>query len=385
MLLLSDTNSILLLVSIGGILLACSAGLFLTSAKRSMPPDDFFAYPPPSTEPSNPPRGGPPRQEGSAAASFPGIPDMSMDKTLVESGDSDLDVNFHEAKTMIEENGPGSASAQGDFQDNATLIDDGLRAPEAKKTEELDAFSGASVHEAKTMIDERPWPGDSGIAPGQTSGEQSISECKTMLDDGSPEPKQPESAAGGKAPSINECKTLIDDGTGDFSHFGDSGVDESFYDGKTMIGDSNSAKPVFSAGLPPIPVIGSSTTDVIGVLATATCQEDEATAVMENRSLEKLACLFIMNGNFAGKVFKINPDGTSIGSGENCAVILNHKGVPPLKAQLCFDAGRWLITDVAKGSEAKLLTGGRAVSRTYLADGTVIRIGEVDMMFRVIC
>lgn len=230
--LLSESTSILFLVILGAVLLACSAGLFLKSNKRSTPPKKFFAVPPPDTGSSETRKNPENRQENAFGSSSPEsaappVHDIQMDKTMINSGEADLLEDFHDAKTMIDDISPSS---------------------------------------------------DAGF-----------------------------------------------------------------------------------------------------------CDLNESTAVMENRNLDTFACLIVMNGNFSGKVFKVNPDGTSIGSGENCAVILNHKGVPALKAQLCFEAGTWRIADVSRETGSQLLADGKPVSKTDLADRMIIRIGKVDMMFRNIC
>ncbi len=98
------------------------------------------------------------------------------------------------------------------------------------------------------------------------------------------------------------------------------------------------------------------------------------------------AWLIIRTGARAGRIFRLNPGGTSVGRDAQNDIILDDPAISRQHAKLRKDGkgdkARYLISDLATPNGISV--NGRKIAKETLADGDEIQLGQTVLVFKEI-
>lgn len=98
-------------------------------------------------------------------------------------------------------------------------------------------------------------------------------------------------------------------------------------------------------------------------------------------TVAKTAWLEVVSGALKGKQFPVYAEGTLIGSGARCQVVVpRDPSVSEVHATIAYRGGRFVLTD--GGSRAQVRVNGRSVRQAVLRDGDVVQVGSTSLRFR---
>ena len=99
----------------------------------------------------------------------------------------------------------------------------------------------------------------------------------------------------------------------------------------------------------------------------------------ESPTMASTAWLHFKSGPMAGQSIPIGPDTLSIGRGAENDVILDDATVSRHHAQVSFVDGQYFVEDA--GSMSGTMVEGMQATRTLLASGATLQMGESELMF----
>lgn len=94
------------------------------------------------------------------------------------------------------------------------------------------------------------------------------------------------------------------------------------------------------------------------------------------------AYLFMLNGVRRGDHLALKASGSTIGRSPESDLILDDPAVSLEHARIRQEGTVWYVYDLA--SENQVFVADEAVGRKALADGDRLRIGETDLVFRLV-
>jgi pSer/pThr/pTyr-binding forkhead associated (FHA) protein len=104
--------------------------------------------------------------------------------------------------------------------------------------------------------------------------------------------------------------------------------------------------------------------------------------VIIHKTPPSFAYLFWLNGVRRGDHVVLRPDGTTIGRSGNAEVALDDPTVSDEHARIRLEGDRWFVYDLA--SSNAVLVGSEVVHRHALSDKDRLKIGETELMFRLV-
>jgi hypothetical protein len=111
---------------------------------------------------------------------------------------------------------------------------------------------------------------------------------------------------------------------------------------------------------------------------------DDAKTKLIDGPPPSFAWLAIMNGPWAGRIFSLNPDGTTLGRDARSEIILDDDAVSTFHATLREEEDeegnpRYFIQDLATSNGT--FVNGEEVIKQFLNDKDTIQIGETKLVF----
>jgi predicted component of type VI protein secretion system len=94
------------------------------------------------------------------------------------------------------------------------------------------------------------------------------------------------------------------------------------------------------------------------------------------------AYLFWLDGVRRGDHSMLKAEGSTIGRAGDAEIPLDDPTVSSEHARIRLEAGTWFLYDLASSNQ--VLVGGEPVHRHALADRDRLRIGETELMFRLV-
>ncbi len=141
--------------------------------------------------------------------------------------------------------------------------------------------------------------------------------------------------------------------------------------------------PVYDLAAEPEPELAEATPEpgmVDSATATLMAQPDAAPAPDEPvSSPPSTAWVHFSSGSMAGQTIPLDPSGTSLGRGAENDIVLDDAMVSRNHASITFQDGTFIMEDLESASGT--LVEGAQAARTVLQSGSVMRLGETEMVF----
>ena len=142
-----------------------------------------------------------------------------------------------------------------------------------------------------------------------------------------------------------------------------------------------SAEEFISAAPEPVAEPEGDAAEEIGsATATLIAQPDDTSPPDEPVSAPApTAWVHFSSGSMAGQTIPLDPSGTSLGRGADNDIVLDDATVSRRHASISFQDGNFFLED--NESASGTLVEGMQATRTMLVSGSVLRIGETEMVF----
>lgn len=97
---------------------------------------------------------------------------------------------------------------------------------------------------------------------------------------------------------------------------------------------------------------------------------------------QKIPCLYVLDGDSQGDIYRIEKASTDIGGVPGSDIFLRGDGLVSKHAQLLSEDNRFVIRQLS--SEAKLNVNAQEVSKAFLHHGDIIQLGQAILRFSIV-